>query len=263
MRVIGCFCFALCVFNAFSEDSAEVGEKPKVVEPASENKKIEPKVYVDISKSARENAVSFDGVRGIFGVSFSGSNFQSSVGESSNYTNISSNLMEVYLGVEYSKSFKKGFLLAVDIGTDISKNKKSDGGWGEINREYEAQRGRFYPDRTGKFEKNAMCPAVSLKCGYLLNSLESVLFLKLAVSRLSGVYTYNSVDREVCKVSSSSYVPAIGLGFERKINKKWGASLEASVSIERKSKRLADTVDHAAKIKRADVKMMAIYSISD
>jgi hypothetical protein len=192
-----------------------------------------------------------------------GSDFQSSVGESSNYTNINSNLLELYLGLEYSKSFKKGFLLAVYIGTDISKNKKSSGGWGEINREYEAQRGGSYADRTGKFEKNALCPAVSLKCGYLLNSLESVLFLKLAVSRLSGVYTYNSADKEVCKVSLSSYVPSIGLGFERKINKKWGASLEANISIERKSKRLADTVDHAVKVKRTDVKMMAIYSISN
>jgi hypothetical protein len=264
MKIIGCFCFILCAFNVFSENSDDADEKPVAVNPPVEDKKTEPKIYVDISKSARENAVSFDGLRGVFGVCFSGSNFESSVGGSSNYTNISSKLLEAYFGVEYSKSFKKGFLLAVNIGADISNSTKSKCGWSEINREYEVQRGMFYTaNRTGKFEKSTLCPGVAFKCGYLLPSLESVLFLKFAISRLNGVYTYNSGNKEICKVSSNNFIPSIGLGIERKINKKWGASLEANISIKRSTKHVADTVEHVVKAKRADVKMMAIYSIAD
>ncbi|MDR2781798.1 MAG: hypothetical protein LBB21_05110 [Holosporaceae bacterium] len=264
MKSICCFCLALCAFYAFSEEvSDKYSEKPKVVKPSEDSTKVEPKIYVDISKSAQEEAVSFDGVRGLLGICFSSSEFSSSVGDSTNFTSISSSLLDIYLGLEYSRSFKKGFLLAIDVGTDISKKGKNEGNWATFNKEYEAQRGAFnLGNRTAKFEKSLMCPGVALKCGYLIRSLESMLFLKLMVSRLNGVYTYNSNDKKVCKVEANVYIPSVGIGFERKINKKWGASMEVNLSFKREIKLIGDEVEHDVKASRKDIKLMATYSIS-
>jgi hypothetical protein len=263
MKIISCFCIFFGAFSVFSaENSEQSKQEPSAVKPSGENKEIKPKIYADISKSAQDEAVSFDGIRGIFGLGMVSSGFGASVKGSSNFTDIKSNLMKMYLGLEYSKSFKKGFLLAVNIGTDLGKREEKKGGWDELNKEYALHKEAPSENHSGKFEKSLICPEVALKCGYLLPSMESILFLKVGISRLNGVYTYNSNDKEVCRLEANVYVPSIGLGFERKINKKWGASLEANFPINRKIKSVQDSIEHVVKAKSTNIKLMATYSVS-
>jgi hypothetical protein len=252
------------MFSAFSEEDAEQSQNnPSVVKPSEENKEVKPKIYVDISKSAQQEAVSFDGIRGIFGLGFASPGFGASIENSQNFTDIKSNLMNMYMGIEYSKSFKKGFLLAVNVATDLGKKDEKNSGWADLNKEYDARRGAVHAgSHGGKFERGIICPEVALKCGYLLSSMESILFMKVMVSKLNGTYTYNSDDKEVCRVAANVFVPSIGLGFERKINKKWGASLEASFPLSGKIKSVGDTVEHVVKAKSTNVRLMVTYSVT-
>ncbi|MDR0678429.1 MAG: hypothetical protein LBF44_02740 [Holosporaceae bacterium] len=259
MRTSRCFCLALCVF------ASVVFQETKVfgAESSQENSPKEPNVYVDISQSARENAVSFDGIRGLLGLFFTMQNFEASIGNSKNFTGNNMNQFGLYFGMEYSKSFRKGFLIAVNMETDISKKKKKEGSWKDLNDEYNIQRGQVYlGEKTGKLESDAICPGVALKCGYILPKYESVIFLKLGISKVNGKYYYNSSGAEVCNVNVNTYVPSLGLGVERKINRKWGAAIEANLPIKRSTKNIQDNVEHKMKVGRKDLRLMAIYSIS-
>ncbi|MDR0632449.1 MAG: hypothetical protein LBF54_04425 [Holosporaceae bacterium] len=241
--------FALCVFGVLAEKSDNDASS-------------DPTVYVDISKSAREDAVSFGGARGLFGADLAFQDFDASVGNASNSTKNNVNLLGVCLGMEYAKAFRKGFLVAVDVGMDVSKKAKKDGSWSALNSEYETQRGVAHPgSRTGKLDSDTVSLNVAVKGGYLLPTYNSMMFLKLGVSKVGGTYSYKQGNNKVCDVKVSAYVPSLGLGIERKINKKWGASLEANLSLKKTSKKNCDNVEHKVKIGRTDIKLMAIYSV--
>jgi hypothetical protein len=272
MKIMSCLCCALCIFNAFSaensgdtdDEAADDAGKPKVVKPSGENNSIEPTVYVDISKSAERDAVSFDGVRAMFGIGIGCLHAGSSVEGDAACTNINMTLLELHLGIEYSKSFKKNFLLSVGIGTDIGKKKKKSGSWADLNEAYEAQRGGVYPAaRTGVFEKGSLTPLVALKCGYVIPSLESVFFLKVTFSKSNGKRTYCSGGGEICSIEEKRFAPGVGLGFERKFNNKYGASLEAVFDIEKKTKKVADQVKHVGKLGCTCIRLIGIYSVLD
>jgi hypothetical protein len=223
----------------------------------------QPRVYADISKSAQENAVSFDGIRGIFGVHFMFPKFGASIAERGNFTEHNFNIVGVNAGVGYSKSFRKNFLLAIDIGTDICKKGKKEGDWNTLNREYERERGGVYHgERSGKFESSPLLPNIALKCGYLFLNFKSVVFAKVSVSKVSGTYYYMRNGAKVCNADVSVYVPSIGVGIERKINKKWGASLEANMAIKRAAKKTEDGVEHKVRVGRKDLRIMGTYSFS-
>ncbi|MDR3187472.1 MAG: hypothetical protein LBT63_03540 [Holosporaceae bacterium] len=247
MRLLGCFCFALCLFRCHADDEG----------------KVESKVYADISETAQNAAVSFGGIRGLLGISMLFQKFGASIENSGNFTEKSMNIFGASAAMEYAKEFRHGFLVAVDIGADISPKSKKEGDWNTVNREYESQRGAVYPGtRSGKFETDAFSPNIALKGGYLLPTYKSVIFVKIGVSQVSGVYYYKRDGAKVCDVGVKAFVPSIAFGGERKINNKWGASLEVGMSIKRRVKRKEDSVEHNIKIDRTIMKFMAIYDIS-
>ncbi|MDR2158388.1 MAG: hypothetical protein LBO02_03675 [Holosporaceae bacterium] len=246
MKVVSCFCFALCVSSALAEDAGAT-----------------PKIYSDISESAQEDAVSFDGIRGFLGLNFLSQRFDASVGNSNNFTENKMNLFGLCLGMEYAKAFRKGFLVAIDVGVDVSKKNKKEGNWSALNEQFEAQQGPFHwGNRTGRFEKDLICPRVALRGGYLIPSYKSMIFVKLGICRISGVYLYEVNGVKVCNVDVGVYVPSLGLGIERKINRKWGASLEANWSMKKVSKGVYDMSEHKIKVGNRDIRLMGIYSIS-
>jgi hypothetical protein len=223
-----------------------------------------PKVYVDISKSAQEDAISFDGVRGILGLNLLSSGFDASIGNSENFTENRMNLLGLCLGMEYARAFRKGFLLAVDVTVDISKKSKKEGNWEILNKEYEAQRGRFHlGNRTGKFEKDLLSFQVALRGGYLIPSYKSMIFMKLGIGKMGGNYLYKVDNVDVCDIHVNAYVPSLGLGVERKINRKWGVSLEANWFMKKTVTGIYDNCNHRTKIGNRNIRLMGIYSIQD
>ncbi|MDR1983028.1 MAG: hypothetical protein LBQ08_04525, partial [Holosporaceae bacterium] len=144
-----------------------------------------------------------------------------------------------------------------------SKKNQKDGAWKDLNNEYYAQHGQIYlGDKTGKLESNALCPGINLRCGYIFPKYESMVFLKIGISKVNGKYYYNSGGAEVCNVNVNAFVPSIGVGVEKKINRKWGASLEANLPMKRNTKNIRDNIEHKTRVGCTDLRLMAIYSIS-
>jgi hypothetical protein len=245
MRALVCFCLALGVLNVLAEEeNKDVG--------------LEPKIYADISKSAQEDAVSFGGIRGLVGIGAAFQNIDASVGDGGAFTKNNVNSFGLCLGLEYAKAFRKGFLIAVDVGLETSKKIEKENNWKELNGEYAIQRGK---DGIGKLKKDAISPMAALKFGYLLPTHESMVFAKLGVSQIGGSYCYKENGLE-SSADFKVYIPSVGVGIERKINKKLGASLEADLSIKRNFKSSLGGFDHNTRISRFDLRLIAAYSVS-
>ncbi|MDR0968741.1 MAG: hypothetical protein LBL99_03895 [Holosporaceae bacterium] len=253
MRVLNCLGLILCVASVFAEEKAE---EPK--DSAS------PKVYVDISEAAQEDAVSFDGIRGLLGLSLTLQNFEASVDDAKNFTKNNMNLFGLCIGAEYAKTFRKGFLIAVDVYMDAVAKSSKDGSWGDLNLEYENRRGAAWSgEKTATLKRSAISPMLALKCGYLMPAYKSMAFVKLGVSNVSGSYRYEVDGSTVCDADFSVFTPSVGIGIERKINKKWGAFLEANLAIKKNTKIKRDGAEHNVKIGRVDIRLMASYAISN
>jgi hypothetical protein len=248
MRILGGLCSILCILNLFAEDAQDVDE-------------FNPKVLSDISESAQGEAVSFDGIHGLFGLDFGLHKFGATIGSSDNFTQCNMNLFALCLGLEYAKSFRKGLLIAVDIDCSLSFNGKKEESWKDLNSEYESSHGEPNGgNRTGKLEKDALSPSVAVKCGYLLSKYKSMIFFKVGVSKLSGAYHFRRNDA-TSKVDFNAYVPVIGLGAERKFNSKLGISAEVSFSMKKNAKKTAGSVEHKTEIERTGARLMAVYNM--
>ena len=187
--------------------------------------------------------------------------FGASLGESNNFTSNNMNLFGICFGLEYSKTFRKGFLLAAGIDLSLTKGKK-EGNWKDLNGEYDSQHEASpYEDKNGKLEKNALSPSVMVKCGYLLPEYKTVLSIKCAISRRNSNYQYKLKDA-ISKVNFNAFIPSVGLVAEKKINDKFGASLEVNFAMNKKSNRTVDGFKHKMNMKRSDIKLMGIYTIS-
>ncbi|MDR2766218.1 MAG: hypothetical protein LBB63_02015 [Holosporaceae bacterium] len=224
---------------------------------------IAPKVYSDISQTAQDDAVSFDGIRMIVGLCLAFNSFDASTGNVGAATGVSITSPSLSMVMEYSKAFRKGFLLGITMGARVSKKSSKDGSWADLNKQYENARGAAHAgNHTGTLEKDSFNPEVALKAGYQLSGYSSMLYAKVGVVKVNGVYHYQSNGAKICDVDVNAMLPTIWIGAERKINKKWGASLEASISIGRQSKQPADTVEHRIKMSRKEFSILAVYSIS-
>jgi hypothetical protein len=227
-----------------------------------ENDDSAPTVIADISKDAQESAASFDGLRGLFGLGLVSHKFGATVGDSDKFTSNNINSLTGVLGMEYAKTFRKGFLIAVTTNLSVTKGSK-DGSWKDLNSEYDLQRGELVSgNKTGKLKTNAISPFVGLKCGYILSKFKSVAYAKVGVSQNGGSYQYKQSGAE-SNDSFKVYAPAFCLGFERKLNSKWGASLEAVISIKKTSMRDLGGVKHKTKAGCSGFRVLAIYSSHD
>ena len=226
---------------------------------------LEPKIYVDISEAAQEEAVTFDGFRTLFGVVYQYVKYRAFTANNSQDTENKMNMFSLAVNAEYARSFRNGFLVGVDIGTDISQNKKKEGSWADLNAAYDGDTSATYTVtalKNGKLETGIFTPYIALKAGYAIPRVELLAFLKAGLSRLSGTYHYTYGGAKISKVEVSKFVPHIGLGVEHKINSKWGAILEANISLHKECTKTLGGVSHKIKLGRSDIRIMGTYRMA-
>ncbi|GHT91541.1 hypothetical protein FACS1894122_04140 [Alphaproteobacteria bacterium] len=273
MRNLACIFFVLCFFNAYSKDDSQENDE---FEPETEQTDLgkgkdnafEPEIEADVSDTAVQNAVSFDGAKGLAGFGMTMQNYGASIKDGETTTTNSMSMFHLTAGLDYAKSFKKGLLLSVCVMCDISKKKRiesNDGDWRNLNESYDDLIDR-HGLKNGFLETGMFTPSLAVKCGYNIKSQKLVAFLKLGVSRLSLSYNYilDNVDEyKHTKVKINAMVPTIGIGAEKKINKKLGCIAEINFPIKRKSKVKVDGVEHTLKAGGVSMRIMLSLALQN
>jgi hypothetical protein len=244
MKRIICTCSVLCLFNAYSVDNTEEAE---------------PTIYADVSQSAIDNAVSFDGIRGIIGIGIGLQQYNSSITGGSNYTSNDMNVFALTAGLGYAKSFKSNLLIGIDILADLSPKKKKDGDWKSLNSDLDA---KAVGDKYGKLNTDMLTPSLGIRVGYAFQEYKTAVFAKFGASMVSGSYVYYQNGAKVADVDVNAIVPTIGLGAEHRFNKQWGVSLEANMPIKRVNKKTAGNAEHKIKVGRTDIRLLGIYNVA-
>jgi hypothetical protein len=90
-----------------------------------------------------------------------------------------------------------------------------------------------------------------------------VAFLKLGVSKVGCSYSYTQSGVKMYDVDVSTFVPSIGLGFERKFNKKWGVAIEGNISLKQTKKKTQMNIEHKIKMDRKDLRILGTYTLSN
>lgn len=214
----------------------------------------------NIGQMAQMDAVSFDGVRLFLGLLYAQDKFCASINEVNSYTDNKLNLIGGTVGVEYSKSFKKGFLLGVNIFVDFVKSKKIEDSWARLNKSYADASVAVGPKAI--LENNVMRPGVAFKGGFLLKKYKSTIYAKVGFTQINAKYKYQNLSLFEHNVHAKQYVPFIGLGLERKFNKKFGFAFEAWLSFNKTSKKYLYPANlQKTKMRTIEVRALGTYSI--
>ncbi|MDR3179820.1 MAG: hypothetical protein LBT70_02880 [Holosporaceae bacterium] len=259
----------LCCSGSYAASNSENKDqdafKPSTMENnvgQGEDKAFEPEIYADPSDSAVQNAVSFDGAKILCGLGMSMQKYAASVKGCENFTSNSTNAFNVIVGMEYAKSFKKGLLMSGGARIKITKKQKKELDWNSMNAGYNELK-KVTGVRSGYMENSAMIPVALVKCGYALKEYKSVAFATLEIAWMSVSYSYTLDGEKVCNVSTKSMVPQIGLGIERKWNKKIGLLAEVSFPIKRMCKTTADGVEHRIRVGQTSLKLLMSISLQN
>ncbi len=247
MKYVACVFSTFLAFNAYSVG----GASNNAGDEAS------PTIYADVSQSAIDDAVSFDGVRGIVGFGYGTSQYAASLG--SNFTSNELGMFSLVAGLGYAKSFKNNILVGLDVYSDISPKKKKEGGWSSLNSNYDAtqQTGTKY----GKLNTDIFTPSLGIRVGYVFVGYKTVVSAKLGFSKVTGSYEYYLNGSKASDIDVDAIVPTVGLCGEHKLNRQWGVSLEANLPIKRVVKKTSNNVEHRIKVGRTDIRLLGIYSI--
>lgn len=224
----------------------------------SQAKEIEPNVYNTISEEAQEESIKFDGMRILGGLSYS--QHKINAGSKSHKMNVIGGTV----GGEYGKTFKKNWLVAVDVMLNLSQKKKQEGSWKDVDPSYEDARGALWAgNRTATLETSPFSADIAVKGGYQLKSYSSLIFAKLgiAIFPVKATCKYKVNGNEIGKVDMKWHSPMISLGVERKFNSKWGGVIEAGMGLEKKSTKSFDNFNHEMKLKRINVSVMGTYTV--
>ncbi|GHU13241.1 hypothetical protein FACS189449_08340 [Alphaproteobacteria bacterium] len=267
MKNLAYICFLLCFFNAYSNDDSKKGEfSPETMKNdigKGKDTSFDPEVYADISDTAIQNAVSFDGARGLIGFGMAKRSCGASLKGEKNFTSNSITAFYLTIGLDYAKSFRKGLLLSVCALCDISKKSKKKSDWRGMNASYDDKYHDLSGSKSGFLETGMFTPSLSLKCGYHMKEYKLVAFLKLGISRLSLTYNYILNENEHSRVKINPMVPTIGLGAEMKINKKWGCLGELNFPIKRTTKVERNGVEHCVKTGAIDLRLLLSLAFQD
>jgi hypothetical protein len=244
MKFLPYVCAALCCINVLADDDKKNLE-PKELEnkPGEKNNAFEPDIYADVSEAAKQNAVSFGGIRGIFGIAISLQKYSASVGDKGQTSGNSITSFGLCLGVEYLKACRKNLLFGVAVLTDISPKGKAEGDWKKLNAGYDEQI-KDAGARIGRLESAMITPSIFLKGGYHFKKQKLAVFLKAGMSRISGSYNYFLNGEKKCDINMNAICPMIGAEVEWKINKKWGVSANFELPIKKNFKKEKDSIEH-------------------
>lgn len=233
------------------------------------NNDMEPKVIAKISPSAVDKAMSPDGLKGIFGLYFGPQKFENSIAtnnkELSQKTQKKISVFGLALGAEYAKSFKNNLFLGVGILLDIGPKKKQSGTWSSINDAFDKSINTVqYPgERKGQISTEFFTPSIGFKVGYRFRKLRSTLYLKLALSRLAGQYTYYLAQKKFEDSKVNTIVLSGGLGGEYRLNKKLGVGFEIGAPFQRKTnKKTLHNIEQISKMSRVEFRALMYYTIA-
>lgn len=256
MKVISCFCLGLVFFGV----SAAAG--------SSSWEDSGPEIYSDISQKAQQNAVKYDGWKILGGLSYSMSSFNATIRTGSSRTKQSMDNFMLSVGIDYSKKFKKRFIIGGTFLLDFWKSQKNSGDMQIFNYDYYDRNveswGSSYNNFSGELKVPCMIPEISLKGGYIFRNMGTIAFLKLGVQRMQAEYTYYVDGIRISSVNAIKYIPLIGIGGHKRFNKKWGVSFELNVPYKREYEGETDygsKMYHKVKMGRTTVRVLATYSI--
>jgi hypothetical protein len=254
MKIISILCSAILFFSTFAQDPDD----------DNDDSGSKPKIYADLSKSAKEDAVSFGGVHVLLGILFSSSGYNASVGNSNNTTKHNFNQFGFSLGMEYAKEFHRKFLLGIDVEMEFPQKYKKEGSWQDINKEFETRYAATYPgNRTAKLESSAIRPSVSIKCALLIKKHKFMLFTKVGVVQGRGSSCFRRDNDLVNETKFNKCQPTFAVGLGASINRKVNASLEVGMSSGANSTKILNNTEQKINRRRSlFIKAAAVFSVN-
>lgn len=256
MRLISCFCLGLFAFEVFAQGGSASWDDSG------------PEIYSDISKKAQQNAVRHDGFKVVGGITYSMASFNATIRSGSSRTKQDINNLMLTFGLDYSKKFKKNFIIGGVFLLDLWKTQKKSGDMQIFNYDYYdrtlASWGTSYSTYSGELKTPCITPELALKGGYIFKNMGTIAFLKLGLQRMKAEYTYYVDGKKISSVKAIKYIPLIGIGGHKRFNKKLGVSFELNFPIKREHKgeiSYGTTVQHRVKMGRTTIRVLATYSI--
>jgi hypothetical protein len=220
---------------------------------------MEPTIYADVSQTAVDDAVSFDGLHCMAGLSLILHEYGASVSGGNNYTPNDISTIAPTIGVGYTKTFNGNFLLGIDVLTSFSKKEKKCENWNTLNSDFD----RLFPAanrKNGILTTDIFEPSLGLKFGYIFKEYKFAAFGKLIASKIGGKFAYYS-DLKNCNFNVNAVIFGISVGGEMKFNKKFGASLEIGTFMKKQVKKTNENTEHIVKFGKTDVKVLLIYNL--
>ena len=256
MKFASCFCLGLLAFGAFAQGGDTSWEDSG------------PEIYSDISKKAQQNAVKYDGLKILGGLTYSMASFNATIRTGSNRTKQDVNNFMFSVGLDYSKKFKKNFIVGGTFLLDFWKAQKKSGDMQIFNYDYYdrilSTWGPEYSTYSGELKTPCMTPEISIKGGYIFRNMGTIAFLKLGAQRMKAEYTYYVDGMKISSVNAIKYIPLFGIGGHKRFNKKLGVSLELNFPLRREHEGVINsgsTIYHKTKMGRTTVRVLATYSI--
>ena len=256
MKLINCFCLGLLAFEAFAQGGSSSWEDSG------------PEIYSDISKKAQQNAVKYDGLKILGGLTYSMASFNATIRTGSSRTKQDVNNFMLTIGLDYSKKFKKNFIVGGVFLLDCWRPQKKSGDMQIFNYDYYdrilSSWGTSYNTYSGELKTPCMTPEVAIKGGYIFKNMGTIAFLKLGLQRMKASYTYYVDGMKISSLNAIKYIPLIGVGGHKRFNKKLGVSLELNFPIRKEYEGTTDygtTTHHKIKMGRTTVRVLATYSI--
>lgn len=238
----------------------------------AENNSSSPDVYIDISKKAQLNSIKYDGWKFVNGLSYSMSNFKATITGGSSNTEQNINNFMLTTGIEWSKKFQRRFIIGVSLLADIWKTQKKTGDWQVFNYDFYDTLWSSYihlGSLDGELKNSIIVPELSVKGGYIFRNMGTVAFLKLGLQYIRGEYSYLNEGLNIASAKAIKLIPVIGIGGYRRLNKKWGISLEMNFPFRRETEKTItnlgnklETINHKIKMGRKSIRVLATYSIS-
>lgn len=257
MKFINCFCLGLLFFDVVSANSSTSWEDDSG-----------PEVYIDVSKRAQQNAVKYDGLKLLGGLTYSMSSLNATIKTGANRTKKDMNNFMFTLGIDYSKKFRKNFIVGGTFLLDFWKAQKETGDMQVFNYDYYDRllNSSYYSSfntLSGELKMPCMTPEISIKGGYIFRNMGTIAFLKLGVQRMQAKYVYYVDGHQISSINAIKYVPLFGIGGHKRFNKKLGVSFEVNFPYKRECEKATEypTLYHKIKMGRTTVRVLATYSI--
>ncbi len=252
MRFLAGVCLGLIAFNAMAQNEDDT------------NDGFHAKVYSDVSKKAQQNAIKYDGWKILGGLTYSMSMFSAGAKGSVVYTENNINNFMLTFGLDYSKRFRKRFLLGAVGLLDIWKAQRKGGDWQDFNYEYYSRVGPNYWNYgtlDGGLKTQSIIPEFAVKGGYIFRRMGTVVYLKAGAQYMRCEYVYTNSGLEVCSYEVVKFVPLIGFGGQKRLNKKFGIAFELNFPFKRDYEKTIDNLTHRVKVGRKTIRVLVTYSI--